>query len=218
VQPDTVVYKLLSGGRDQSQWLVLAASLISAAGGLAAAYFGAYAKRRGESLATKHDFQEGLRQLADSTRTVENIKLETDARKALDNELRTALQGLTTSMARLLHSMCWLTWDARARERVNPALTAGYDKEAHEIMPLMTGQLALIASYDKGLHDELAPFVSDVFALDAAIGDAMVACERDEARGLPELVRQHGHALAKERELRVRIANVVARRFGTATS
>jgi hypothetical protein len=217
MQPDTVVYKLVTEAPERSQWLVIAASLTSAAGALAAAYFTAYAKRRAESLATKHDFAEGLRQLSDTTRTVEKIKLEADARKALDSELRTALQAFTTSLATLLHSMCWLTWDAQARGCFNRALANGYDREAHEVMPVIAGQLALIASYDMTLHDQLAPLAADAFELDAAIGSAIVACERNESDGLPKLASKHSLAQAMETDLRLRISNIVGHRFAAVT-
>jgi len=114
MQADTVVYKVLAESGSKSQPLITVATLGSGAGALMAAYFRSYLKGRGEQLATKHDFATALEQLGSSTRAVEGAKYETESRKALDGELRSAMHTLTTSLSRLLHSMCWLTWDATA--------------------------------------------------------------------------------------------------------
>lgn len=74
MQPDTVVYKVISGAGERSHPLLTAATIVSAVAALIAAYFGSYAKRRGESLATKHDFEQALVQLSRSPRNVEQLE------------------------------------------------------------------------------------------------------------------------------------------------
>ncbi len=49
-------------------------ALLSAIGGWIGGYFGAYAKRKGENLATKEDFNDLKTQAADLTRVTEEIK------------------------------------------------------------------------------------------------------------------------------------------------
>jgi hypothetical protein len=103
--------------------------------------------------------------------------------------------------------MCWLTWDTKARGRLSQVLVAKYDKEANRLSPQIVGQLALICALDGQMHDNLAPFVTDVFAQDASIADAAVRYEKDADAGLRELTAHWVASCDLEARLRQIIAN-----------
>jgi len=199
------------------QVLTAVAALVSAGLSFFAAYFGAYAKKKGESLATREEFQNALTQLHASTTTVEGIKSSVAKHALLSQELRGAGQKLTVASSSLIHSMCWLTWDTKTRGRLNPDLVRRYDEEVHRIAPEISGQLALIATYDLGLHTALAPLITRLFDMDARIGAAVVAYEeaapKKKPRALEQIKSLHAETLAFEQSHRTQIADSLNQHF-----
>ena len=116
---------LAQAAAQSSSWasvstLVLAAS--TGAIGLLSGWLGAYLKVKGENLATKEDFREILRRVEENTRVVEQVKASVAREVSLDAELREAVRRFTGSAGALVHSLCWLTWDCTARNRVDEAI------------------------------------------------------------------------------------------------
>ena len=112
---------------------------------LVAGALGAYVNARMVGYATQHDFSQALLRLEENTRAVGEINATIARRSTLDSELREAVREFAVAAGGMIHGMCWLTWDCVEREKVNPALVSGYDKEAHTLLPAMVAQLAVIA-------------------------------------------------------------------------
>jgi len=186
--------------------LLLAAA--TGAIGLLSGWVGAYLKVKGEKYATREEFLETLRQVEQNTRTVEEVKAKITTGVAVGKELRDAVRAFTEALGALTHSMCWLTWDCKERNRLNVEMAKSYDAEVHRVSPQIVGQLALIAMLDKAVADKLAPLATEVFALDAQIGTAVVQAEKDEATGVEALRQLHADANDFESRFRERVVDL----------
>jgi hypothetical protein len=196
-----------------SSWGSLS-TLVVAAGagavGLLSGWLGAYLKVKGENLATKEDFQEMLRRVEDNTRAVEAAKASVAREVSLDTELREAVRQFTAAAGALVHSMCWLTWDCTARNRVHVDMVRHYDEEAHRFLPLLLSHLAVVAMLNPDLHDRLSPLADSLFSLDAGIGNAVVKSETDLAGGLEELAQRLVEGTELEKRFRWQVANLLS--------
>jgi len=159
--------------------------------GLLTGWLGAYLNVKGANLASKQDFQETRRQLAETTSEVEDIKAGIVRRTSLDTELREAVRAYTVSVGALVHSICWLTWDCNARRRLDPEMVRRYDAEMHQLAPQILGQLAVVAMLNPEIHAKLSPLAEEVFELDARVGEAVVLAEKDLEAGLVKLRDRH---------------------------
>ena len=190
-----------------------AASLLLAAAtgaiGLLSGWAGAYLKVKGENYATREEFLDTLRQVEQNTRTVEEVKAQITTGIAVGKELRDAVRAFTEGVGALAHSMCWLTWDCKERNRLDAEMAKNYDAEVHRVCPQIIGQLALIAMLDKVVAEKLAPLATDVFTLDAQVGNAVVLAETDHAKGLAALRQLHGHAGNFESRFRERVVDLL---------
>lgn len=81
-------------------------AVLSGVVGLMTGWLGAYLNVKGANLASKQDFQETRRQLAETTSEVEDIKAGIVRRTSLDTELREAVRAYTVSVGALVHSIC----------------------------------------------------------------------------------------------------------------
>jgi hypothetical protein len=187
--------------------LLLAAA--TGAIGLLSGWAGAYLKVKGERYATREEFLETLCQVEQNTRTVEEVKAKITTGIAVGKELRDAVRAFTEGVGALTHSMCWLTWDCTERNRLDAEMAKNYDAEVHRVSPQIVGQLALIAMLDKAVVEKLAPLATDVFALDAQVGNAVVLAEKDQATGLAALRQLYGHANHFESRFRERVVDLL---------
>ncbi len=172
------------------------------------AYLTAYAKAKGLNRATQEDLRLALERLQATTNAVEEIKSRFAFKDATDTELRHAIRGFVSASSSLVHSMCWVLWDARARGRLDLALAKQYDVEVHAAMPLLLSNLATIAALSPDAHDRLCGYMGDLIGHDAAIGAAIVTCEMDVKEGLPLLIEWHEKAIALERQLRLIVSGI----------
>lgn len=186
----------------------LLAMAVPAILGLLAGWLGAYLKVKGENLATREDFHVALRQIEESTRAVEAVKAAVTRQQALDSEVREAIRKYAVALESLIHSVCWLTWDSTARERIDPEMTKRYDEEVHRICPDIVGHLALISMLRPEVHDRLASFSDAVFSLDVSVASAIVLAERDQSSGLDQLKACHTQANELDRRFRQGLVNI----------
>jgi len=161
--------------------LLLAAA--AAAMGLLGGWLGAYAKVKGENLATMEDFNAAKLRIEH----LEQVKARVAVDTTVGGELRDASRQFAVAAGGMLHSMCWLTWDCRNRERLNTEMAKNYDTEAHLMSPQIIGQLTVIAMLDREVHDRLKPLADRIFELDAAVGRAVMLAEADPATGVHQL-------------------------------
>jgi hypothetical protein len=152
----------------------LAPALIAALGAAVGAYYAAYAGKKGEALATREDFHELIRQVQRTTEATEQVKATIAARSSMGGELRSALHKLTTSMASMIHSMCWVTWAASHPGVLTSEKIDAYDEEVHRLSPEILGHLTSIAAFSYDIYKQIEPLVWEIFRLDASIGSACV--------------------------------------------
>jgi hypothetical protein len=183
--------------------------VIGALVGLVAGWVGAYAKVRGENLATRHDFEEVHARSVRNTNAIANVQAMVARSQVLDAELREAVRQLTVAVSSVLHSMCWLTWDSKARRRIDPEMVRRYDAELHDLSPKIIGQLAVIAALSPNTHMKLDPFVSRVFRHDAQIGDTIVSGEAEPTRVIPALEEAWRTGIELEEEFRALVSNLL---------
>ncbi len=109
-----------------------------------ASYFGSYSKVKAEVRAATEDLRQTIRNLIETTRAVELEKARIAADASLASDQRKTVYALAVATQSLVHSMCWLSWDATTRGTVRVEITKLYDTEAHKLLPEIFGQLALL--------------------------------------------------------------------------
>jgi hypothetical protein len=108
---------------------------------------------------------------SEEARDFERIRSEEARAQRVAEELSAAAQQLTIKMSAALHSMCWITWLARARsDRITQDRLDVYDSELHELIPEILGYLSTVAALDMPLYRRLQPLAYNIFTLDAYIG------------------------------------------------
>lgn len=154
-------------------------------------YFGAYSKVKGEVRAATEDLRQTIVNLRATTHAVELEKAQIAAQSALASDQRKAVYALAIATQSLVHSMCWLSWDSRARGLVRTDLARMYDVEVHKLMPELFGQLAVIRMLDEPLYCKAHTYVARLVQLDVAFGQAIVAAESDSAAAARTLADLH---------------------------
>lgn len=99
------------------QWPVYALmAAIALVVGFAASYIGAYAKRRGESYATKADFDELLKQLRATTAVAEEVKAQVSHADWVARESRVLRRGKLEELLNAVHEVeAWMEADRDRR-------------------------------------------------------------------------------------------------------
>jgi hypothetical protein len=149
-----------------------------------ASYFGSYSKVKGEVRAATEDLRQTIQNLTETTRAIELEKAQIAASASLASDHRKAVYALAIATQAFVHSMCWLSWDAKIRGTVRAEMTKQYDTEAHRLLPEIFGQLALLRLLDQDLHSRAYPYAWNLASLDVEFGLAIVLAERDEAAGV----------------------------------
>jgi len=166
-----------------------------------ASYFGAYSKVKAEVRAATEDLRQTIMNLTATTRAVELEKAKIAADSSLASDQRKAIYALATATQTLIHSMCWLSWDAKTRDTVRADIAKAYDVEAHKLLPEIFSQLALLKILDEGLHSRAYPYATDLAELDVQFGEAIVVSETDMEAATAKLKR----LFAKSNELQFNI-------------
>jgi hypothetical protein len=144
-----------------------------------ASYFGAYTKVKAEMRAATEDLKQSIANISATTLAVELARAEVAASSALAADQRKAIYALAIAMQTLIHSMCWLSWDAKARNTVRGDMAKTYDTEAHKLLPEIFSQLALLKILDVDLHSRSYPHAHRLSSLDVEFGEAIVLSETD---------------------------------------
>lgn len=134
--------------------------------------------------------------------------------EALAQDLRKAIQDLTTRMAAALHSMCWLTWSADVRpERITRAQIDQYDAELHKLLPEIIGGLTAVAALDPPAFLKLSPLGEEIYALDYDVGQACLTLDIEPADAARKLAVLAAKAGKLEQRLPKAVAGVVGQRI-----
>lgn len=164
----------------ESILMSLFAALVAALG----SYFASYSKVKGELRAAREDLERSITGQIASTMAHETAKLEVATKGALEADARKCIYALVSAVQGLVHSMCWLSWDAGQRKQVRRALSESYDLESHKLQPEIMAQQALLMRLDRRLHERARPSIEKLFRLDVRFGEAIVCSESDEAAAL----------------------------------
>jgi hypothetical protein len=147
----------------------------------------AYSKVKAEIRAATEDLAQTIRNLTATTRAVEMEKAKIAADSALASDQRKAVYALSMATQSLIHSMCWLAWDAKTRGTARPEMMKAYDLEAHKVLPEIFSQLAILRLLDIGLHAHAYPYAVRLAQLDVEFGEAIVLSDGDAIQGTSAL-------------------------------
>jgi hypothetical protein len=104
------------------------------------------------------------------------LRNESQQRSAAQkNADRQALRAQTAEVFRqmfvLQHEMEWLTWHAANRPKsLDSHMLESYESSVHESYPKMLGAMAVLASMDVGLYNQLTPLMERLFEAEGRIG------------------------------------------------
>jgi len=101
ISPDQarqIVTEALDGRMSEQPWFYLLLIAVTFVAGACGAFLSAYFKKRGESLATKADFQQLLGQIRQSTHLAEEIKADIQSRYGEQATLRALLRDRMESL------------------------------------------------------------------------------------------------------------------------
>lgn len=161
-----------------------------------ASYFGAYVKVKAEVKAATEDLRQTIQNLTETTRAVELEKARIAADTTLAGDKRKTLYAFATATQSLVHSMCWLSWDAKTRGNVRIEIAKQYDEEAHKLLPEIFSQLAVLRLLDKELHSSAYEHASRLTKLDVEFGEAIIAAENNNSEGTKMLGGLHKKSAA----------------------
>jgi len=85
--------------------------------------------------------------------------------------LRTQAAEVFRHIFALQHEMEWLTWHAVNRPKgLDSRMTASYESAVHDVYPKLLGAMAVLASMNIYLYQELVPMVDRIYEMDGEIG------------------------------------------------
>jgi hypothetical protein len=188
-------------------WLILTALV-----GVVAGALGAYVNARVIGYTTMKDFDNALDRERQRTFATGKITAEIARDAALDTELREAVRQFATAAGSMIHSMCWLTWDCTARNRIDEGMVTNYDAEAHKLSPTIVAQLAVIGMLSRDVHRKLSSIVDEIFALDLELSNAIVAEQQVPVSPQESLKGAYEQSYALETKLRNGVENLFGSR------
>jgi hypothetical protein len=174
------------------------AALIAAFGAGLTSYMTSKAAVR----AATEDITKVLEKLREETKVVEATKQEIAIAAALQTDLIRAVYGWMAAAQSLLHSMCWLAWDAKERGTASAALCSSYNMETHKLIPELLAQSATIRLIRMRCYSALEAHLNELFKLDAEFGKTILLAETD-ARGAAAIF---GRLYLRSSDLTYRIA------------
>ena len=110
-----IVSEVIDGRVSEQPWFYLLFLAITFLAGACGAFLSAYFKKRGESLATKADFQQLLDQLRQSTHLAEEIKADIQSKYGEQATLRSLLRDRTEALVMATFDL--ENWLGEARSR-----------------------------------------------------------------------------------------------------
>jgi hypothetical protein len=106
---------------------------------------------------------------------LEHIKSHLALQTNVSTELRAAISDVGREMMSLQHSMEWVCWLAQMdQDMTDEDISSIYSKEVHECIPKLLGYLAVVASLDKSLYEQLMALAQKLWELDEYIASAFV--------------------------------------------
>ena len=118
-----------------------------------------------------------------TARELEESKVRAARADSLMKEVNLKVSQLATDLGAASHSMSWLTWAAN-HEILTKKRIESYDEEMHLVLPKVLGDVVAVASLDERLGKVANGIATDLYTLDARLGDICLLfhSDRDAAR------------------------------------
>jgi len=118
----------------------------------------------------------------------ERKRHEEAARASAVQALRAAAAAAFTEFYNFSHAISWITWYAKHDPvSVDFAMARSYEQENHAAIPKLQGALAVVASLNFAVYEELQPLVHRLFVIDRHVSTAVVGLRDDRARAIAAL-------------------------------
>ena len=106
---------------------------------------------------------------------LEKEKTRPASMTTLTTELRAAVAQVGLEMMSIQHSMEWVCWLAQMdQDMTDREIGSKYNQEVHERIPKMLGQMAVVASLDQRMYEQLNRLAQQLWDIDGHIARAFV--------------------------------------------
>ena len=127
-----------------------------------------------------------------------------------ERESRLAVAELTRALGAATHSMGWLTWGAENRAKyVTRDDVQRYDQEMHQLLPAITGCLAVVSALNEHFFRQMEPLVKQVYKLDVRIALATTEFLEQPAKGISLLGEFAEEVRVLSETLNRRVADII---------
>jgi hypothetical protein len=112
--------------------------------------------------------------------------------ETLLQELRRYIAEVAREMLSAQHSMEWVCWHAQqAPNLINDELIAQYHREIHLVIPQLLGSLAVVASIDQQVYEELERLAEELYKVEWKIAQAFAHYKTSPQESLDALRACH---------------------------
>ena len=123
---------------------------------------------------------------------VEREKAGIGRHEALLTELRSHIAEVAREMLSVQHSMEWVCWHAKqAPDLINDRLVTQYHKEIHTVIPQLLGSLAVVASINQKVYEELSALADKLYKVEGKIAKALADYKKSPEETLKTLEDCH---------------------------
>lgn len=106
--------------------------------------------------------------------TLEAEKARLAEEAELSKELRSRIADVAHEMLSAQHSMEWVCWFASEGADIDKDMVSNYHSEIHLHFPRLLGSLAVVASLNVDVYEELALLADKLYQVDSDIAQAML--------------------------------------------
>jgi len=107
-------------------------------------------------------------------------------------ELRSHIAEVAREMLSVQHSMEWVCWHAKqAPNLIDTKLVTQYHKEIHTVIPQLLGSLAVVASIDQRVFEDLSVLADELYKIEGEVGRALANYRKSPHEALKTLEGCH---------------------------
>ncbi|HWM90997.1 MAG TPA: hypothetical protein VN493_09540 [Thermoanaerobaculia bacterium] len=128
----------------------------------------------------------------------------------LEKETRLATAELTRGIAAGIHAVAWCSWKARYEpDDLKEKDFALYDREIKGIFPEIVGSRVVLAALDRTLHEQMTPFVKELYQLDKELAKASALFRKSREEGIRAVDVCYSHANLFDKKLLSEVSKIV---------
>jgi len=125
-------------------------------------------------------------------------------------ETRLAAAELTRGLAAGIHAVAWCSWKARYEpDDLKEKDFAAYDREIKGLFPTIVGARIVLAALNENMHQQMTPFVKELYSLDRELAEASVLFRRSRDEGLKAVEACYQHAHVYDKMLLEQVSRIV---------